>query len=170
MSAIYLTIALAALATLATLLVLWLAKRRKQRRTQQRLLVGRRHLLDEEINLRQQELAAIDEGAINALRRDAEDGLNQLNIAVVERQAHLLNYADLTHLQQCKTDLLNVREPTSSPPPIDDRPSQRTKTATGPPPPRQSPEEQPKDRAQVENQLLGKINQLNREQNPRRRK
>ena len=91
----YLTIALAAL---ATLLVLWLAKRRKQQRTQQRLLLGRRHLLDEEINLRQRELSTIDQGTISALRQSAEDGLNQLNIAVVERQAHLLNYADLAHL------------------------------------------------------------------------
>ena len=86
--------------------LLLLARQRKNERTKLRLLTGRRQLLSRELDACFAELDALDEGAIATRRQEAEAALNQLHVTLVERQAHLLNYEDMAHLQQCKIDLL----------------------------------------------------------------
>ena len=86
--------------------LLLLARQRKNERTKLRLLTGRRQLLSRELDACFAELDALDEGTIATRRQEAEAALNQLHVALVERQAHLLNYEDMAHLQQCKIDLL----------------------------------------------------------------
>ncbi len=175
MSTIYLSVFLIALAILIGLAIFLLAKRRRELRMQLRLLHGRSKLLSEEIDRQVNEIQTIDEAAIVSLRQEAEEALNMLNIAMVERQAHLLNYSDLTHLQRCKCEWLESTEeidtsikeiapfshvsgPAAPPRREDPLPPQREKTS----------EREHKDRSQIENQLLGKISQLNKGANKRK--
>lgn len=175
MSAIYLGVFFLTLAGLAGLGIFALAKRRRELRMQLRLLHGRSQLLSEEIERQTNEVAAIDEAAITALRQEAEEALNMLNIAVVERQAHLLNYSDLAHLQRCKCELFESAEGGESAAQESELPlfdSEPTPPRRRPPPrpAQQEPldEREHKDRSQIENQLLGKISQLNKEPNKRK--
>jgi len=176
MSTIYLAVFLIALTILAGLTVFWISKRRKELRTQLRLLHGRSQLLNEEIDRQKNELLTVDEDLISSLRQEAEASLNLLNIAIVERQAHLLNYSDLTHLQRCKFEWLELSEevdpiaPTAieaNTDPIEKAQPRRRPTA-----PSKQREERAesghKDRSQIEDQLLGKIGQLNKDQNKRK--
>ena len=104
MNSIYLITFFASTAAL-TLLILWYVRRQKYRQTQLRLLGGRRHILDEEIAAQTALLQAIDSRHLENLCDQAKGALDELNIALVERQAHLLNYADLAHLQEYKIQL-----------------------------------------------------------------
>jgi hypothetical protein len=174
MSAIYLGVFFLTLAGLAGLGIFTFAKRRRELRMQLRLLHGRSQLLSEEIERQTNEVAAIDETAIAALRQEAEEALNMLNIAMVERQAHLLNYSDLAHLQRCKCEWLENAEEVESVaveselPPLDSEPL-RPRRTTPRPTQKDSPNEREhKDRSQIENQLLGKISQLNKGPNKRK--
>ena len=133
--------------------LLLLARQRKNERTKLRLLTGRRQLLSRELDACFAELDALDEGTIATRRQEAEAALNQLHVALVERQAHLLNYEDMAHLQQCKIDLiatppaaLEVEEP-----PAEKRP---------PRPATQPKREEERDRSTIESDLLNKISQL----------
>ncbi|MGY8823143.1 MAG: hypothetical protein ACKVJG_04270 [Candidatus Latescibacterota bacterium] len=176
MSTIYLGVFLITIASLAGLAVFWITKHRKELRTQLRLLNGRSQLLTEEIDRQKNELLTIDESIISALRQEAEASLNTLNIAIVERQAHLLNYSDLTHLQRCKFEWLEPTQEIVSTQPEEIDPSSlpsnkaRRPHRPAPTPPRQeeAAEREHKDRSQIEDQLLGKISQLNKDQNKRK--
>lgn len=162
MSAIYLTIFFASSSALI-ILILWYIRKLKYRQTQLRLLRGRRHILDQQISAQTAAIQAIDGSRIDALRKQADGALDALNVELVERQAHLLNYADLVHLQDYKIQLCNgeINE-SSTPPPL---PTDTKKGAdTIPRKNREEPsrEEAPKGRNQIENQLLKKIGQINK--------
>lgn len=137
--------------------LLLLARQRKNERAKLRLLTGRRWLLSRELDACFAELDALDEGAIATRRQEAEAALNQLHVALVERQAHLLNYEDMAHLQQCKIDLLATPPAAPDPaleaeePPADKRP---------PRPATQPRREEERDRSTIESDLLKKISQL----------
>ena len=88
--------------------LLLLARQRKNERIELRLLTGRHQLLSSELDACFAELDALNEGAIATRRQEAEVALDQLHVALVERQAHLLNYEDMAHLQQYKIDLLTT--------------------------------------------------------------
>ncbi len=159
-STAYLIISLTALAALAALVLIWIYRRNREAITQLRLLNGRRHLLDEEIARQSAALQAIDDERVADLRQRAEEALDGLNIALVERQAHLLNYADLAHLQAYKIRLHGeemAASATQNPIPREALPS----------PPAAAKDEAPpqtlqKNRGQIENQLLDKIGRLNK--------
>ena len=126
-------------------------RRRRQKRLELRLLAGRQRLLGEELERCTADLQEFDQEELAALRQEAENALDQLHVALIERQAHLLNYEDLAHLQQCKIDILDAAcaEIEAVPPPSSHEP------APTPPPPR-------KERSELENQLLDKINRLHK--------
>ena len=133
--------------------LLLLARQRKNERTKLRLLTGRRQLLSRELDACFAELDALDEGTIATRRQEAEAALNQLHVALVERQAHLLNYEEMAHLQQCKIDLI-------APPPaaleVEEPPAEKR-----PPRPATQPKrEEERDRSTIESDLLNKISQL----------
>ncbi len=159
MSALYLTVFFAAMAGLATL-TLWHVRKRKDRRTQLRLLRGRRRLLEEEINAQTQALSSIDEAEITRSRERADQALDALNIALVERQAHLLNFADLAHLLDYKIQLHNEEIERGEPVPTPRPTTAVAKRVERSRPEAESP--QRKDRNQIENQLLKKIGQINK--------
>ena len=161
MNIIYLITFFASIAALA-LLILWYVRRQKNRQTQLRLLGGRRHILDEEIAAQTALLQAIDSRHLESLCEQAKSALDELNIALVERQAHLLNYADLAHLQEYKIQLYDGDINNTSSSPASGRPDGERENAA--PTATPLPKESPKGRAQVENQLLKKIGQINRDQ------
>jgi hypothetical protein len=167
------TITLLALALILGLGLLLLARQRKRERLELRLLSGRRQLLGRELDACFVELDAIDQQAIAAQRQQAESALDLLHIALVERQAHLLNYEDMVHLQQCKFDLL------AAPPPAQDP----ALTAIAEPPRRKDTErmtrkkplaaaaknqDQDRDRSTLESDLLSKISQLQDDKKPKK--
>ena len=140
--------------------LLLLARQRKNERTELRLLTGRHQLLSSELDACFAELNALDEGVIATRRQEAEVALDQLHVALVERQAHLLNYEDMAHLQQCKIDLLTTSPVSSIPsdpapereePPTKKRPTRRAV---------QTQREEKRDRSAIESDLLHKISQL----------
>ena len=102
MNSIYIFTLLASTTTLVCL-VLWFVRKRKRLQTQLRLLRGRRHILDEEISAQAASIQATDSSnRLSIMSQQANNALDVLNMALVERQAHLLNYADLAHLQEYK--------------------------------------------------------------------
>jgi len=131
-------------------------RRRKQERLELRLLAGRGKLIGEELDYRLKLLQTFDQEELAALRQEAENALDQLQVALVERQAHLLNYEDLAHLQQCKIDILGgARED------LEDVPSlPAVEPAPAPSPPG-------KDRTQLEDELLEKISKLRQDKTRR---
>lgn len=159
-STAYLIVSLTALAALAALLLIWAYRRNKEATTQLRLLNGRRLLLDEEIARQSAALQAIDAERLEALRQRAEEALDGLNIALVERQAHLLNYADLAHLQAYKIRLHSeeISASETQPPAPKEGPSRPLENVKDQPP----PEPIHGNRGQIENQLLDKISRLNK--------
>ena len=178
---------LVALALLLTLGLFLLARQRKRERLELRLASGRRQLLGRELESYCAELDALDEDHIAAKRQEAESALDQLHIALVERQAHLLNYEDMVHLQQCKIELLTKAGlpspkdqpedliedlPEDQPPPADTAP-QRPDTAKQKPrmdkaPPAEANREAGRDRSSLESDLLDKINQLQGGKKPKK--
>lgn len=168
-------VTLLVLALLLALGLTLLARQRKRTRLELRLASGRRQLLGRELQIYLAELDELDEEAIAAKRQEAENALDQLHIALVERQAHLLNYEDMAHLQQCKIDLL----PTVAPAPSEALPETTPPTE----PQRRRPErsqrefkqptapERPaegRDRTTIEGDLLDKINQLQGRKKPKK--
>ena len=137
--------------------LLLLARQRKNERTEFRLLAGRLQLLSRELDACFAELEALDEEAMATRRHEAGRKLDLLHVALVERQAHLLNCEDLAHLQQCKIALLATPPAPPDPPiefedpPADQRPTHR---ATQPRP------EEARDRSAIEGDLLKKISEL----------
>lgn len=166
MNNIYLLTLLASTAALAYL-VLWFVRKKKRLRTQLRLLRGRRHILSEEISLQMALIQAADNRYLDVISQRANDSLDALNVALVERQAHLLNYADLAHLQDYKIQLYegDMNDSSTSPTPSCSDTNEKIVTA----PPVRAPndadsKEVAKNRSQIENQLLKKIEQINRKQ------
>ena len=155
------TIALLTLALILGLGLLLLARQRKRERLELRLLSGRRQLLGRELEACLAELDAIDQQAIAALRQKAEGALDQLHVVLVERQAHLLNYEDMAHLQQCKFDLLAAPPPAQDPA-LDAAPRKSAERASRKDSerPAQKKRDEDRDRSALESDLLSKISQL----------
>ena len=109
------------LALLLALALYLLARQRKRQEQELRLVSGRRKLIGQEIDIYLEELESLDQNEITALRQHAETALDQIHIALVERQVHLLNYEDMAHLQKCKMDLLADRSPPPLQAPAEDR-------------------------------------------------
>ncbi len=147
-------------------LVLWFVRKRKRIQTQLRLLKGRRHILDEEISAQAASIQATDSSnRLDIISEQANNALDILNVALVERQAHLLNYADLAHLQEYKIRLYEGDINNSSTSPVSGSFDTNEKSAASPPvkdPNDTADEEAPKNRDQIENQLLEKISQINK--------
>jgi len=165
MNSIYLLTFLAS-ATALVCVVLWFIRKRKRLQTQLRLLRGRRHILDEEISAQTASIKAADSSnRLEILSQQASNALDALNVALVERQAHLLNYADLAHLQDYKIQLYegDINNPPTSP---TSGHSDTKKKSTGASqvnaPNDIKSEENPKNRNQIEDQLLKKIGQINK--------
>ena len=143
--------------------VIW--RLRKQRRTRLRLLAGQQRVLGEEISRRQEQLGEFGSGSLVSGREAAAAALDQLHVAVVERQAHLMNCEDLAHLLDCKIQALAERlvhldgeADTSTTPEAIGAPS--------PTPERTSGRQERRDRGQLEDELRARISQ--RRQPPRR--
>ena len=117
------------------------------------------------------ELDELDEEAIAAKRHEAEYALDQLHNALVERQAHLLNYEDMAHLQQCKIDLLSTvaLAPSEATPPTEPkkRRPERSQREFKQPTASERPTEG-RDRTTIEGDLLDKINQLQGRKKPKK--
>ncbi len=173
-------IIIAVLLTLASILALglfFLARQRKRDRVELRLATGRRGLLNRELESYLTELDELDADIITTKYQEAASALDQLHIALVERQAHLLNYEDMVHLQKCKIDVitgaLNLPEdpPEDLPPAASSRPrpasipnstSQDKKSTT------QDPYDEGRDRSTIESDLIDKINQLQNLRKPKK--
>ena len=119
---------------------------------QLRLLAGRSQLLEEEIERRTEDLAGLDSGELTEHRHLAESAVDQLHALAIERQAHLLNFEDLIHLQQQKIGHVEAAMDASAPAPASARPAERA--------PDTDFAEPLRDRADVESDLLSKIGQL----------
>lgn len=104
MAAVYISLATALVCGLLLLgVVLW--RRHRQRlRLQRRLLVGRQQLLAEEVEAARDALEGFDSDELDAALANGRAALDALHIALIDRQAHLLNYADLVGLQACRLD------------------------------------------------------------------
>lgn len=74
----------------------------KRDRIRLRLHAGRRRLLGEEIERRAAELVQYDESLLAPARFDADRALDELHVAMMDREAHVLNCQDLAHLQRHK--------------------------------------------------------------------
>ena len=159
---------LGSLALVLALGLYLLARQRQRQRLELRLLPGRRQLWEQELASYLQEFAALDQKGIAALRQEAESSLDQLQITLVERQAHLLNCEDMTHLQQCKIDLLaatSTSQPQTAIPelvPEPDPPIARPKPA------RETRRVDTRDRSQIESNLLDRISQLQDRKKPKK--
>ena len=165
MNSIYILTYLAS-TILLVYLVLWFVRKKKRIQTQLRLLKGRRHILDEEISAQAASIQATDSSnRLDIISEQANNALDILNVALVERQAHLLNYADLAHLQEYKIRLYEGDINNSSTSPVSGSFDTNEKSAASPPvkdPNDTADEEAPKNRDQIENQLLEKISQINK--------
>ncbi len=135
-----------AAAAVCGVLVVLHFNRKKKRRRDLRLAAGQSKLLGDYIFER---MALLDQYEVG-LREEADRSLDKLQTALIDRQAHLLNYEDLAILQRYK---LEIQE--SSARDLAIHPSPReTSQPKAPPPP-------PSTRNELEDQLLEKINQLN---------
>ncbi len=134
---------------LGAMLVFAYLRSKKRRRRDLRLAAGQSKLLGDQISER---LSLLDQYE-PTLRSEAEHALDLLQVELIDRQAHLLNFEDLAMLQRYK---LEIQESTAR-----DCASQRLVR------PPALPEEReiatpPASRNELEDQLLEKINQLNR--------
>ena len=177
-------IIIAVLLTLASILALGLfllARQRKRDRIELRLATGRRGLLNRELESYLTELDELDADIITTKCQEAASALDQLHIALVERQAHLLNYEDMVHLQKCKIDVitgaLNLPEelpedpPEDLPPAVSSRPrptSNPSSTSQDKKSTAQDPYDEARDRSTIESDLLDKINQLQNRRKPKK--
>ncbi len=146
------------LALLLALALYLLARQRKKEEQELRLATGRRQLIGQEIDMYLEELESLDQNAITALRQNAETALDQIHIALVERQVHLLNYEDMAHLQKCKMDLLADMSPPPLQAPAEDRAELQPKKA--PTPPATQSQAKTRDRSALEDELRDRISQL----------
>ena len=165
MNSIYLLAFLASTASIVCL-VLWFVRERKRLQVQLRLLRGRRHILDEEISAQAESIQAADSSnRLDIMSQQANNALDILNVALVERQAHLLNFSDLANLQDYKIQIYEGDIKDSSTAPVPGRFDTNEKSAAAPlvkEPNDTAGEEVPKNRKQIENQLLKKIEQINK--------
>lgn len=168
-------VTLLVLALLLALGLFLLARQRKRTRLELRLASGRRQLFGRELQIYLAELDELDEENIAAKRQEAENALDQLHITLVERQAHLLNYEDMAHLQQCKIDMLSTVAlsptealPETTPPtePQRRRP-ERSQREFKQPTASERPAEG-RDRTTIEGDLLDKIHQLHGRKKPKK--
>ena len=164
MNSIHLLTFLASTAAI-TCLVLWFVRKQKRQQTQLRLLRGRRHIIDEEISEQIASIQTTNSRRLDTISQQANNALDALNVALVERQAHLLNYADLAHLQDYKIQLCEGDINNSPKSPTSGHSETNEKSATASPvkaPNLTADEEIPKNRNQIEDQLLKKIGQINK--------
>jgi hypothetical protein len=131
---------------------------RRRHRTRLRLLTGQQRVLSEEIGRHQEYLGGLDCGRLASARETT--ALDHLQVAVVERQAHLMDCEDLAHLLDCKIEALTqqlVHAPVEM-----DRPVTRgSRPAPGPAPSAPTANRQGQvDRSQLEDELRARINQL----------
>lgn len=134
-------------------------RRQKKDHLELRLLAGRRRLLEEEIAHNLETLQNFTYQALSTQQQEGREALDQLHLLLVERQAHLLNSEDLIHLQNYKISVLKaILDDDAS-----DRPApSNSEIAPGPTALAEEPPSHHRDRANVENQLLSKIGQLNK--------
>ena len=179
------------IATVALLLALggavaWKLHRRRQQRVNLRLLTGRRHLLSEQIEERYEALADIDAQQMAEQTGRSRQALEELGVLLIERQSKLLTFEDLVGLEAYKIDVLHAAlhaaatpaapstEATDAGMPFDHSTPEPAPTTEGPrhrkaderPPTSPSAEPAPperRDRAGLEQAVLQRINQLNRE-------
>lgn len=149
------------LAALLLLSLLLIGRRRRVVRRWSRdlrLCTGRRQLLDEELARVEDALASFDVAGLELLVVAAARSLDELHVAVTERQAHLLNCEDLVNLQQLKLEALEYgfRQDVASRDPRARPPAGREE----PPAPRK--------RSHLEDQLLGQIGRRQTGRRPRR--
>lgn len=137
-------------AVLAALVFYGKRRRRKRERLELRLLVGRERLLSQELEESLNKLREFAPQPMATLRQEVEAALDLLHLRLMERQAHLLNYEDLVHLQQCKIEALKETLANPAFEDLSSLPSRSPRAATPP----------PKDRTQLENQLLDRISRL----------
>ena len=151
----------------------WRLHRAKRDRVSLRLLAGRSRLLAEEVEHHAETLGSFDYQGLAHVRQQAQEALDQLHLLLVERQAHLLSYAELVGLQAIKIGRLNsALEPAPPPPPA--LPALEPEPAPAPEresvqPAAAEPESAStrRDRAGLEGELLSKIGELHE---PRRDK
>ena len=145
------------LTLLLALALYLLARQRKKEEQELRLVIGRQQLIGQEIDKYLEELESLDQNEITALRQNAETALDQIHIALVERQVHLLNHENLTHLHKCKMNLLAELTPPLQAP-AEDRSDLLPPTTPTP----SAPHNQAKtrDRSVLEGELRDRINQL----------
>ena len=146
------------LTLLLALALYLLARQRKKEAQELRLVIGRRQLIGQEIDRYLEELESLDQNEITALRQHAETALDQIHIALVERQVHLLNYEDMTHLQKCKMELLADLSPPPLQAPAENRVELQPEKA--PTPPATQNHAKTRDRSALEGELRDRINQL----------
>lgn len=152
----FIAAALAALVVLGTFL--YRRRRHKQERLQLRLVAGRSHLLSEELRQSLASLERFGQEDPRAVMEQAPAALDQLHLALVERQAHLQNCDELARLQQRRLALLSTsREEEAR------APRAPAVVEPSPPAPRPTPAA-PRDRRQIENQLLSRIEELQKGQ------
>ena len=135
---------------LGALLVFECLRRKKRRRRDLRLVSGQSRLLGDQIAERLSQLDQYEP----ALRAEAEHALDMLQVALIDRQAHLLNFEDLAMLQEYK---LEIQESTAR-----DCISRHSVRPPAAPPEEKEMAPPPASRTELEDQLLEKINQLNR--------
>ena len=134
---------------LGAMLVFAYLRSKKRRRRDLRLAAGQSKLLGDQISER---LSLLDQYE-PTLRSEAEHALDMLQVELIDRQAHLLNFEDLAMLQRYK---LEIQESTAR-----DCASQRLVRPPALPDEREIATP-PASRTELEDQLLEKINQLNR--------
>ena len=117
----FLLIGLVALAVVLALLFGWRRMRHRRTRIQLRLLAGRSRLLAEELTDRSGELeTGFDK--IESACAAARNSLDQLQVAILDRQAQLQNYEDLASLQRHKLAVLEYAQ-RQLPEPGEDQPT-----------------------------------------------
>ena len=150
-----------AAAAICAVSLAYFVRRAKNRRRDLRLAAGQSRLFGEQID---EQLALLDQYDENLLS-EAEQSLDMLQVALIDRQAHLLNFEDLAMLQRYKLEIqegsarslvAQPRDLTSGPP------AQATA-------PHVEPLVPPATRSDLEDQLLEKINQLNQANKKQRR-
>jgi hypothetical protein len=153
-----LPVALAIIGMIAGLAALRI-RRRRDNRLQLRLLAGRRRLLGEEIGSYSGRLAALDPEELAADRRTADGILDNVHIALLDREAHLLNLQELANLQRHKLAVLQRRR--------DELPSVGAETRNALP---EEKENLVESRETLEDQFLGSIQQRHDAPKPRSRR
>ncbi|MFH1571464.1 MAG: hypothetical protein ABIL09_25965 [Gemmatimonadota bacterium] len=149
--------ALAAAVTAAVAVLLLLRRYLEgRRRLRLRLVTGRRVLLEQEAAQVMAELSQL-EGQEPSPRAMADDALNRLHAALLERQAHLENCEDLAHLQRQKMAVL-ARRLDDVAEGADDAGEVET------PSPQERGESQGQRRERMQEDLLRKIGEIQRRQ------